>query len=61
MEFLGDHTELDIEGYIPVHTKETRSIDEYEFSIRTAIKEVIKVEEENPQITPLILRQILYA
>ncbi|MFZ8200461.1 hypothetical protein [Alteromonas portus] len=50
MEFLMDHTELDIESHIPVHTKETFKVlsDEYEFSIRTAIKAADEVEEANP-------------
>lgn len=50
MEFLDERTELNVEERIPQHTRETFKIlsDEYEFSIRTAIKEAEEVENENP-------------
>lgn len=50
MEFLDEHSNLDIEEHIPDHAKETFKIlsDEYEFSIRTAIKAADEVEELNP-------------
>ena len=49
MEFLDDRAELDIEGNIPIQTKQTFKFlsEEYEFSIRTAIKEADEVEEAN--------------
>jgi len=50
MEFLEDYTDLDIEAQIPNHTKETFKVlsDEYEFSIRSAIRAADAVEEANP-------------
>lgn len=50
MEFLDEHADLNIEGYLPDHAKDTFKIlsDEYEFSIRTAIKAAEEVENENP-------------
>lgn len=50
MEFLEDYSDIDIEAQIPSHTKETFKVlsDEYEFSIRSAIREADAVEKENP-------------
>lgn len=50
MEFLDEHADLDIEENIPEHAKETFKMlsDEYEFSIRIAIKAADEVEEQNP-------------
>jgi len=50
MEFLEEHTELEVEKRIPHSTKETFEVlsNEYEFSVRTAIKEASEVENANP-------------
>jgi len=50
MEFLEDYADIDVESHIPAHTKEIFKVlsDEYEFSIRNAIRNADTVEEENP-------------
>ena len=50
MESLASHTEIDVEERIPQHTRETFKVlsDEYEFSVRDAIREADRIEEENP-------------
>lgn len=50
MEFLDEHAGLDIEEHIPEYAKETFKIlsNEYELSIRSAIKAADEVEEQNP-------------
>lgn len=50
MEFLGEHADLDVEEHISDQAKEAFKVlsDEYEFSIRTAIKAADEVEELNP-------------
>jgi len=50
MEFLKEHSDLDVEDHIPHHTKETFKLlsDEYELSISSAIKEADEIEKENP-------------
>ena len=50
MEFLEDHSDVDVEAEIPGHTKDTFKVlsDEYEFSIRNAIREAEEIEEANP-------------
>ncbi|NBN61968.1 hypothetical protein GWJ07_20495 [Proteus sp. G2639] len=50
MEFLNEHTELDVERHIPLQMKKSFEIlsDEYAFSVQTAIKKADKIERENP-------------
>jgi len=50
MEFLEEYTEIEIEEHIPRHTNDTFKIlsDEYEFSVRDAIRQAEEVEEDNP-------------
>jgi len=50
MEFLENYSEVDIEEHIPASTKEIFKVlsDEYEFTLRDAIKAAEQVEYENP-------------
>jgi DNA-directed RNA polymerase subunit RPC12/RpoP len=50
MEFLENYEDIDVQAHIPDHTKEIFKVlsDEYEFSIRTAIRKADEVEESNP-------------
>lgn len=49
-EFLDEYSDIELEAHIPKHTKDTFKVlsDEYEFSVRDAIKKAEEVEEENP-------------
>lgn len=50
MEFVDEYSDLDVEKFIPTHAKETFKVlsDEYEFSVRDAIKKADQVEEDKP-------------
>lgn len=50
VEFLEKHTNIELESLIPEHTMETFQVlsDEYEFKLRTALKEAEKFEATNP-------------
>lgn len=50
MEFLNEHTAIDVKKYIPSHMKKSFEIlsDEYAFSVQTAIKKADEIEKENP-------------
>lgn len=50
MEFVNEHSDLDIENFIPTQAKETFNVlsDEYQFSVRDAIREADQVEGQNP-------------
>src|SRR5690554_4658322 len=62
MEFLDEHAGMDVEDHIPEHAKETFKIlsDEYEFSIRTAIKAADEVESKIQLIIHQTPMQTLY-
>jgi DNA-directed RNA polymerase subunit RPC12/RpoP len=49
LEFLSNYTELEVDAHIPSHTMKTFMVlsDEYEFTLRDAIREADKVESEN--------------
>lgn len=50
VEFLEQHTEIELESLIPESTMETFQVlsDEYEFNLRTALKGAEEFEEANP-------------
>ncbi|PKD37912.1 hypothetical protein CWO84_21910 [Methylomonas sp. Kb3] len=50
MEFLEDQSDVDIEAKIPAQTRDTFKIlsDEYEFSIRNAVRDAEAIEKANP-------------
>lgn len=50
VEFLGQHTDIELESLIPEPTLETFQVlsDEYEFNFRTALKDAEEFEEANP-------------
>lgn len=49
IEFVDEYSDLDVERKIPDHTREAFKIlsDEYEFSLRTALKEADEIELQN--------------
>lgn len=49
LEFLEEHSDVEVESHIPAHTMETFKVlsDEYEFRKRDAIREAEEVEKQN--------------